>query len=157
MPDRSGFSTEPSHSPGARPCPLQNYSFQLDVPGVAQVLFTECTNIEVRVAAVPFPEAGSPQAIRRGPARVEYADITLRFGLTRSGELWDWFLRAALSQVERRNVSILMLDSGGAREVVRWNLTNAWPRQWNGAPLPVRGQDATIETLTLVFESLERA
>ena len=44
-------------------------------------------------------------------------------------------MSAVHGSVERRNVSILMLDSTGATEVVRWDLTNAWPldgaeRRW---------------------------
>lgn len=136
--------------------PFRNYNFKLDVPGVAQAFFTECTNIAMRVEAIAFREAGGGPNVRRLPGRVECADVTLRYGLTQSRELWDWFLKAVNGQVERKNVSIMLLDSTGTREVTRWNLTNAWPREWNGAALSTRGQDVAIETLTLVFESLER-
>ena len=36
--------------------------------------------------------------------------------------------------MERRNVSILMLDSEGSQEVVRWDLTNAWPSDGEERP-----------------------
>ena len=50
----------------------------------------------------------------------------------------------------------LLARRSDATEVVRWNLVNAWPREWRGTPLDAMGQEIAIETLTLVFETLER-
>jgi phage tail-like protein len=50
-----------------------------------------------------------------------------------------------------------MLDSTGQTEVMRWNLTNAWPARWRGAPLDALNREIAIETLTLVYETIERA
>ena len=51
--------------------------------------------------------------------------------LVRSRGLGDVYKR----QVERKNVSIVILDSQGVTEVMRWNLNDAWPAEWNGALL----------------------
>ena len=91
------------------------------------------------------------------PGQVTYGDVTLRYGLTASAVLWQWMLTAVRGTVERRNVSVLILDSGGTQEVVRWNLTNAWPSKWRGAPLDALSREVAIESLTLVFETLQRA
>jgi phage tail-like protein len=90
------------------------------------------------------------------PGQVEYADVTLSYGLTSSRELWDWFMTAVQGKVERRNVSIIMLDSEGVGPVTQWDLINAWPSEWRGTLLNALTRDAAIERLTLVFERLER-
>jgi phage tail-like protein len=77
--------------------------------------------------------------------------------LTNSRELWDWLLTAVQGRVERKNPSILMLDSEGVSEIMRWDLINAWPSKWRGAPLDALNHEIAIESLTLVYESLERA
>lgn len=149
----------PANAPavGAWQDPYRNYNFKLEIQGVTQGHFTECTNIGIRVEAISYREAGNQQIVHRMPGRVDYADVTLRYGLTNSRELWDWFMASARGSAERRNVSIVLLDSNGAQEVMRWNLMRAWPREWAGAPLDARGQDVAIESLTLVFDSLERS
>ena len=91
------------------------------------------------------------------PGRVEYADVELKYGLTKSRELWDWLMTAVQGEVVRKNVSILMLDAQGTQEVMRWNLVNAWPSQWRGAVLDAMSQEAALEHLTLVYDTLERA
>ncbi len=59
--------------------------------------------------------------------------------------------------VQRKNISILMLDSEGATEVMRWDLIDAWPSEWRGAILDALTHEVAIESLTLVFETMERA
>jgi phage tail-like protein len=70
--------------------------------------------------------------------------------------LWQWFLTAVEGKVERRNISIVLMDNDGMTEVTRWNLINAWIAEWRGAPLDALGREVAIETMTLVFETLER-
>ena len=59
--------------------------------------------------------------------------------------------------MDRRNVSILMLGTDGITEVLRWDLINAWPSEWRGAPLDALAREVAIESVTLVYESLARA
>lgn len=136
--------------------PYRAYNFKLEIQGVTEGHFTECTGLGVKVSDIKYREGGVSQIVRRLPGRVEYADVTLRYGLTTSTELWAWFLTSINGNVERRNVSIVMLDPDGVTEALRWNLLGSWPNEWKGAPLDALSQEAAIESLSLVFESLER-
>jgi phage tail-like protein len=137
--------------------PYRAYNFKLEIQGVSQGHFTECTGLGIKIGDIKYREGGTSQTVLRLPGPVDYGDVTLRYGLTSTTELWNWFKTALAGKVERRNVSVVMLDSDGVTEVLRWNLVNAWPSQWRGAPLDALGNEAAIETLTLVFESLDRA
>jgi len=59
-------------------------------------------------------------------------------------------------QVQRKNVSVVMLGPDGTTEALRWNLLDAWPAEWRGAHLDALGNEIAIESITLVFESLNR-
>jgi phage tail-like protein len=137
--------------------PYRAYNFKLDIAGVTEGHFTECSGLGVKITPIQYREAGNNQVVRHIPGPVEYAAVTLRYGLTASNALWNWLLTAVQGKVERRNVSIIMLDSEGANEVMRWNLVDAWPSEWNGAPLDALNREIAIESLTLVFDTLERA
>ncbi|MCA9993371.1 MAG: phage tail protein [Anaerolineales bacterium] len=136
--------------------PYRNYNFTVEISGAAAGNFVECSGLGVRVEPISYREAGNQQIVRHIPGRVEYAAVTLRYGLTSSRELWDWLMATAAGRVERRNVSIAMLNSEGNQETMRWNLINAWPSEWQGAPLDALGNEIAIESLSLVFDSLER-
>ncbi len=137
--------------------PYRNYNFKLSIMGVTEGHFTECSNIGVKVEALKYREGGVQQLVHRLPGRVDYGDMTLRYGLTHSSDLWKWFLTAVEGRVERKNISIILMDPDGVTEALRWDLINAWPSAWRGAPLDAMGNEVAIESLTLVFESLSRA
>lgn len=157
---------EPAAANGAQPAtgaqpgswidPYRAYNFKLVIGGVTQGHFVECSGLAVHVHAIRYQEGGG-NVVHRIPGPLDYGDVTLRYGLTASNELWNWFMAAVQGRVERRNVSVLILDTDGVTEVLRWDLINAWPSEWRGAPLDATSREVAIESLTLVFESLQRA
>lgn len=156
MPEAAETAPESEGQAGTYTDPYAAYNFRLDIQGVDEARFTECSGIGVRVRALRYREGGRNASIHRLPGRVEYSDVTLRYGLTSSRALWDWFMKAAEGKVQRKNVSIVLLQRDGMTETIRWNLERAWPSEWTGAPLDAMGHEVAIESLTLVYESLER-
>ena len=142
--------------PGTFVEPYRAYHFKLVINAVTEGHFTECSGLAMKVHTIKYREAGQNQTVHTMPGPIEYSDVTLRYGLTTSRELWDWFLQTVNGTVDRRNVSIVMLDIAGVEEVMRWNLINAWPAEWRGAPLDALHQEVAIETLRLVYDRLER-
>jgi len=138
--------------------PYRAYNFRLDIQGVTKGYFTECFGLGVKVQSIPYREAGSGQVVRRLPGPVDYSSVTLRYGLVDARELWDWFTSGVRGNVQRKNLSIVMYkDEQDGKPGVQWDLLNAWVSEWRGAPLDTLGRDAAVETMTLVFESLERS
>jgi len=136
--------------------PYRAYNFKLEIQGVTEGHFTECSGIGVKVDVINYREGGNSQILHRLPGPVSYADITLRYGLTKSAQMWEWFLSAVKGKVDRRNISIILMDNDGVTEVMRWNLEKAWIAEWRGAPLDASGHEVAVEMMTLVYETLNR-
>ena len=137
--------------------PYRAYHFKLEIGGVAEGHFTECSGLSVKIESIPYREAINHQRVRHIPGPVDYAAVTLKYGVTQSRELREWMMNTAEGNVQRRDVSIVLLDSQGDSEVMRWNLLDAWPSEWQGAALNANEDGVAIETLTLVYDRLERA
>jgi phage tail-like protein len=148
-------ATPPGAAPGVFVDPYLNYNYKVIVPGLAEAHFTECTGLAARVTPITYKEGGTTQP-HRIPGPVDYAEVTLRYGLTNSRQLWDWFQTAVTGKVQRQNVSIVVLDADGFTPRVQWDLIRAWPTEWRGAPLDALAAEIAIETLSLVFEDLRR-
>ena len=101
--------------------------------------------LSVSVESIPYREAGNNQLLRHIPGPADYGAVTLRYGVTTSRELWDWMMVTARGEVDRRNVSIILLDSTGSSEVMRWNLQDAWPSEWQGASLVASDRAIAID------------
>jgi phage tail-like protein len=141
-------------TPGAASDPFRGYNFRIEIRGVEEAAFTECSGMGVTVQALRYAEGRSP-VVRRIPGPVEYADVTLRYGLTSSRELWKWMKTAVEGKVDRKNVSVVLLGPDGKSEALRWDLINAWISKWRGAPLDALAQEIAIESITLVYEELK--
>ncbi len=147
--------TQPSAQPGSVVDPFRAYNFKLIVQGVVQGHFTRVDGLGMKIGRILYREGGENSTVRAIPGQVEYTVVTVRFGLTDSTELLRWLFAAAEGRVERRNVSLAMLDDSGTTEVRRWNLIGAWPCEWYGAPLDSLGHELAIETLSLAYDRLE--
>jgi phage tail-like protein len=132
------------------------YNFVLDLGEGPAGYFTEVTGLNIDVEAIDYREGGAGPAVRKLSGRVSYGDVTLKWGMTEDRSLWDWLMLSASGKVERRHLSIILVDSGGT-EQSRWNLTNAWPKSWRGAELGALKNETAIETLSFAIEGLERA
>lgn len=149
-------AAQPQPQAGARVDPFRAYNFKLEIGGGQQGHFTECSGLGVKIFPIKYREGGEHQIIHAIPGPVEYADITLRYGLTNSPEMWDWLKNTMQGKVERKEISIVLLDHEGANEAMRWNLGNAWISEWRGAMLSAMNREVAIESMTLVYESIER-
>lgn len=143
---------------GSRPeDPYRDFNFKLEVDGVTEGHFAECSGLSVQVDVIDYREGGNQQVTHKLPGAVHYDGITLRYGLTRSTDLWDWLQTVVQGRTQRRHVSIVMLEPDGQTQAMRWNLLDTWPSHWRGARLDARGSEVAFESLTLQFEGLERA
>src|SRR6266540_1203609 len=137
--------------------PYRAFNFKMEVQGITEGHFTEVSGLEARVVPISYREAGNSQVVHYVPGRTEYGAIVFSYGLTRSRELYDWFMSGVKGKIQRKNISVVLLDSDGTTEVMRWNLVNAWVTQWCGASRDAQSQEVAIESLSLVCETLERA
>lgn len=137
--------------------PYRAFNFKVEIGGVTEGHFTEVTGLGARVTAISYREAGNNQVVHYVPGRVDYGEVTLRYGVTKSRELFDWFKTGVAGRVQRKNISIVLFDADGTTEVMRWNLINAWVTEWQGSLFDAGSQEVAIESLKLVCESMDRA
>lgn len=162
------MATAPASTPaaaaaaGSQPNPLvqselyRNYNFLLRI-NAAEVKFTECLNLGVRIEPIRYRESGASGVVRSLPGPVQYSEVVLRYGLSNAPDLWTWLKETSDGTVQRRNVTISQLANDGSTPQINWNLYGAWPCQWSGVPFDALGREVAIEELRLAFDRLDRA
>ena len=133
--------------------PLSAFNVRVEIDGIAVAAFTECSGLASETDVITYRE-GTDHRVRKLPGLTKYSNVTLKRGLTLDRSLWDWRRAVANGQVERRNVSIILLDDS-RQDVARWNIHEAWPAKWEGPTLKAGASEVAIETLELVHEGLE--
>jgi phage tail-like protein len=143
--------------PGAqRTDPLTNFRFLVEIEGIQQAAFMECSGLGSRIDVIEYRDGSDPPVVRKLPGRVSYPDIVLKWGVTTSRDLYNWHLAVIQGQLQRRSGSVILLGADGT-EQVRWNFTNAWPSRWDGPTLNAMGNGVAIESLTITCESQQQA
>jgi phage tail-like protein len=136
--------------------PYRNFSFLVEIGGITQAGFSDCSGFGASTDPVEYREGGETKTVRKLPGLTKYTNITLKWGLTDSRELYNWYRDVVNGKIERKSGSIILLDLEG-NEKVRWNFFEAWPTKWDGPDFTAKGNDIAIETLELAHEKVERA
>ena len=140
---------------GQRVDPYRNFNFLVELDGITQAGFSDCSGFGASTDPIEYREGGENKTPRKLPGLTKFSNITLKWGLTDSRELYDWYRDVVNGKIQRKNGSIIVLDLEG-NEKVRWNFSNAWPTKWDGPDFTAKGNDIAIDMLELAVEGTER-
>ncbi len=131
----------------ARNDPYLSYRFRIEIDGIISGGFAECSGLELDTEYEEYREGGVNDYVHRLPKVTKYPNLILKRGITDSEELWDWYRDVVVGKIQRKNGSIILLDSEG-NEAWRWNFKGAYPVKW-------KGPDLKSDTSAVAFETIE--
>ena len=136
--------------------PYRGFNFLVEIDGIAQAGFQECSGLDATTDVVDYREGADPNHVRKLPGLNKFTAVTLKRGITDSDELWKWRQTVLDGKTVRKNGSIVLLNEAG-EEKLRWNFMDAWPSQWTGPSLNSTSTAVAVETLVLTHEELRKA
>jgi phage tail-like protein len=139
---------------GQRKDPYLAFNFAVEIHGLVVGGFAEVSGLQAEIEVQDYREGGVNEFIhkRAGPARYP-SNLTLKKGMTTTKTLWTWYCDVMQGKVERKNVSVMLMNSAGD-EVQRWNFQKAYPVKWVGPNLKASAAEVAIETLELAHDGL---
>lgn len=141
---------------GNRNDPYRGFNFIVEIDGIARAGFQECSGLDSAQDPVEYREGNEGLTVRKLTTLVKYSNITLKWGITDDSELWDWRKNIMSGNDDRKNGSIVLMDTTGT-EKVRWNFREGWPTKWTGPTFNATGSEVAVETLEIAHEGLEKA
>ncbi len=134
--------------------PLPKFHFLLEWGGT-KVGFTEVTGLEVTTEKLEYRDGASPEYSKiQMPGMQTYGDLTLKRGVfAGDNEFYDWWNTVSLNTIERRDITITLLNENH-EPVVVWKVKNAWPTKVTSTDLNSTGNEVAVETLVLAHEGL---
>ena len=139
--------------------PLVGFHFAIDIGGVVQGYFTECSGIgsEHEVIEHKVVENGKELVIKE-PGRLKWENITLKRGITSNMDAWDWRKMVEDGKVKdaRKMGSIIMFDHE-LKPVAQWDFTNGWPSKISGPAPKSDSNEVGIEEMVITHEYIVRS
>ena len=134
--------------------PLPKFHFQVDWGG-ARIGFTEVSGLDVETEVIEYRDGATPEYSKlKMPGMQKYTNITLKRGVFASdNEYWNWWNTVALNTVERRDVTVSLLNEAH-EPVMVWKAKNAWPAKIASTDLKGDGNEVAIESVELAHDGL---
>jgi phage tail-like protein len=134
--------------------PLPKFHFQVEWGG-ANIGFTEVSGLDVETEVIEYRDGASLEYVKtKMPGMQKFSNITMKRGTFQSdNQFFEWWNTVALNTIERRDVTISLLNESH-EPVVVWKVKNAWPVKVQSTDLKADGNEAAIETIELAHEGL---
>ena len=68
--------------------PYRGYNFLVEIDGITQAGFQECSGLDSQTATIDYREGGDPRHVRKLAGMNSFSPISLKRGITDSNELY---------------------------------------------------------------------
>ncbi|MDF2959248.1 MAG: hypothetical protein K0S39_983 [Paenibacillus sp.] len=141
--------------PGERKDPYRNFRFRVEVEGIQQAGFSEVSGFDASTAIIEYREGNETITPRKLPGLAKYGNITLKWGVTDSMDMYNWMQESLQGKTARKTVTIIAIDEEGA-DVATWQVIEAWPSKYTAPNFNGTGSEVAIEFLELAHEGMTR-
>jgi phage tail-like protein len=139
--------------------PLVGFHFMVDLAGKALGEFLECSGLgsENEIVDHKTVTEKGQNILKKIPGRLKWGDITLKRGITKAMDFWEWRKLVEDGNVDqaRMNGSIFMMDQT-LTPVARWDFVNGWPSKVTGPQVQSDSNAFGVEEITIVHEGITR-
>jgi len=137
--------------------PYRNFRFRVEIDGITQAGFNEVTFGDTSVEIQEYRDGTDPTHPRKLSGQTKYGNITLKWGITDSLDLYNWHknILEKGAKDNRKNIAIILINEAGD-DKARWEIENAWPVKYDPPDFNAKGNDIAIETMDIVHEGYKR-
>lgn len=137
-----------------RPDPLRGFRFLVEIDGIAAGGFTRAKALSREVKVDSHREGGVNDYEHKLFTQVSYPALVLERGLALD-LLWNWALDVSNGEIERKTVSIRLLDEHGGKGWT-WHVDHAWPVKWSCGDLDANASQVTMESVEFAHHGLRK-
>jgi len=129
--------------------PLPNFHFRVDWGGT-NIGFQEVTGLKKELEVLEYRQGASPEYFKQKmPGMHTLSDITLKRGVfLNDDEFYQWYNTVALNTVEKRDISIALLNENHEPTLV-WNVKECFITSIEFASLNAEESGNAIDTMVL--------
>lgn len=144
----------------AQPFTAFNFRVRIMVDGrpLCQAAFSECEGLEMTMEPKAHREGGNNVTEYQLLGPVTYGQLTLRRGMTKTFDLWNWFNRVNTGEYSLRpNVIVELLSSDRTTPSVdaQFTLSGCLPVKLRAPSLNAGDGGVAIEEMQIAYERME--
>jgi len=124
--------------------------------GGTRTSFSEVSGLSIEHDVVEYRDGASKENIAtKIPGIKKFGNIVLKRGIVKGdNEFYDWINTIKFNEVERRDITISLLDEAH-NPTVTWKVSSAWPVKLDSPSLNASSNEIAIETIELAHEGIK--
>ena len=135
--------------------PHGKFNYKVEIDGLEAGGFSEVTGFDASIDVIEYREGDMTQTPIKIPGLKKYGNITLKQGLVDSMVLYEWMTAGLEGDVERKTLTITLLDIAGSPAASR-QIINAWPVKYTAPDFNATSSEVAIESLEIAHEGMTR-
>jgi phage tail-like protein len=135
--------------------PHTRFRYKVEIDGIDAGGFSEATGFDASIDVVEYREGDMETTPSKIPGLKRYGNITLRQGLVDSTAIYDWMITGVNGAVDRKTITITLLDEEGA-PCGSWQVINAWPMRYTAPDFNATASEIAIESIEIAHEGMTR-
>ncbi|UFJ38956.1 phage tail protein [Brevibacillus humidisoli] len=140
---------------GERKDPYRKFRFRVEVDGIQQAGFSEVSGFDASIDVVEYREGNEPITPRKLPGLAKYGNVTLKWGVTDSMDMYNWMQECIQGKVQRKTITIIAINEEGS-DVATWQVREAWPAKYTAPDFNGTASEVAIELLEMAHEGMTR-
>jgi len=143
--------------------PFATFKFHVEIKGIEEAAFTECSGLEISTEVYEYQEGGLNEYVHKLPGRIKMSNVTLKRGFAisnaKTSELHNWYseIEEALltgNEIAHKEVTITLYSTAKQGEKMSWTLNKAFPVKWVGPAFKSDEAAVAIESLEFAHHGI---
>lgn len=137
--------------------PYTKFKYKVLIDGIGMGSFSEVTGFDASLDVIEYREG---DMVGLTPMKLQglrkYGNVTLKKGVVDTDDMYDWLYKGLAGQVERKTLTIQLLDYDLTTVLASWRIINAWPMKYTAPDFNATSSEVAIETLEIAHEGMVR-
>lgn len=136
--------------------PYKKYNYDVTIDGKSVGGFCEVSAPDISSDPIEYREGNfSANTVGKQPGLIKYGNITLKWGMTTSMDLYKWMKEVEGGTINRKTV-VISLHDDKQKEIAKWTVISAWPAKYTAPDFNATSNEVAVETLELAHEGVTR-
>lgn len=136
--------------------PLPVYHFSVQIDGMDAVQFSEVSGLAMERQLITYKDGlSATKGNHYMPGQTGDTKLTLKRGIVKGGsDLYNWMASIQVTAVNKKSVTISLMNDEGDKPVVSWKVTNAFPLKLDAPSFNATSNEVAVESLDLAAQSV---
>ncbi|MCP4686928.1 MAG: phage tail protein [Desulfobacterales bacterium] len=137
------------------PVPVFHYNVEID--GVDAIAFSEVSGLNIARETITYKDGLScKEGAKLMPGQVSPIKLTMKKGVVKSdSRLYDWINSINVTTVDKKNITVSLMDESGENPVVSWKVIDAFPTKLDAPSFNAKTNEVAVEAMELTANDLK--